>query len=172
MDTTIVNKNTTQYVLYTTIYKQTQKHNTICVVHHYIQTNTKTQHNMCCTPLYTNKHKNTTQYVLYTTIVNKNTTQYVLYTTIYKQTQKHNTICVGHHYSKQKHNTICVVHHYIQTNTKTQHNMCCTPLYTNKHKNTTQYVMDTTIYKQTQKHNTICVVHHYIQTNTKTQHNM
>ena len=46
LDTTIVNKNTTQYVLDTTIYKQTQKHNTICVGHHYIQTNTKTQHNM------------------------------------------------------------------------------------------------------------------------------
>ena len=49
---------------------------------------------------------------------------------------------------------------------KTQHNMCQTPLYTNK--NTTQYVLDTTIHKQ--KHNTICVRHHYTQ--TKTQHNM
>ena len=45
---------------------------------------------------------------------------------------------------------------------KTQHNMCWTPLYTNK--NTTQYVLDTTIHKQ--KHNTICVRHHYTQTKT------
>jgi hypothetical protein len=57
-----VNKNTTQYVLDTTIRKQ--KHNTICAGHHY--TYTKTQHNMCWTPLYV--HKNTTQYVLDTTI--------------------------------------------------------------------------------------------------------
>ena len=69
----------------------------------------------------------------------------------------------------KKHNTICVIHHYTQTNTtqyvlyttihkQTQHNMCYTPLCTNK---------------QNKKHNTICVVHHYTQTNkTKTQHNM
>ena len=60
--------------------------------------------------------------------------------------------------NKTKHNTICVGHHYTQTNTtqyvldttihkQTQHNMCWTPLYTNKH-------------------NTICVGHHYTQTNT------
>jgi hypothetical protein len=36
--------------------------------------------------------------------------------------------------------------------TKTQHDMCCTPLCTN-----------------TQKHNMICVAHHYAQTHTKTQ---
>jgi ribulose 1,5-bisphosphate synthetase/thiazole synthase len=80
-------KNTTQYVLDTTIHKQ--KHNTICVRHHYTQT--KTQHNMCWTPLYTNK----------------NTTQYVLDTTIHKQ--KHNTICVRHHYTQRK------TQHNIQT---------------------------------------------------------
>jgi hypothetical protein len=60
--------------------------------------------------------------------------------------------------AEDKHNTICVGHHYTQTNTtqyvldttihkQTQHNMCWTPLYTNKH-------------------NTICVGHHYTQTNT------
>ena len=30
-----------------------------------------------------------------------------------------------------------------------------------QNKNTTQYVLDTTIREQTQKHNTICVGHHY-----------
>ena len=49
--------------------------------------------------------------------------------------------------------------------------MCRTPLYVNKYKdkqnkNTTQYVSDTSIRKQTQrqtkqKHNTICVGHLY-----------
>ena len=62
------------------------------------QTKHKAQHNMCWTPLYSNKH---------------------------------NTICAGHHYAQNKHNTICVRHHYTQTNT-------------------TQYVLDTTILKQTQ----------------------
>ena len=52
--------------------------------------------------------------------------------------------------------------HKTKTNkTKTQHNMRCTPLYVNKHKNTTQCVLDTTMRKQTQKHNTMCVRHHY-----------
>ena len=75
------NKNTTQYVLYTTIGKTQDKDK---------------------------QNKNTTQYVLDTTIgktqdkdnQNKNTTQYVLYTTIgktKKNKQKHNTICVRHH---------------------------------------------------------------------------
>ena len=47
--------------------------------------------------------------------------------------------------------------------------MCCTPLYTNKHKNTTQYVLDTTIHKtqdeenQSKIHNTIFVGHHHTQ---------
>ena len=52
--------------------------------------------------------------------------------------------------------------------------MCWTPLYVNKHKNTTQYVLDTTIVNKNttqyvldttinkQKHNTICVGHHYM----------
>ena len=44
-----------------------------------------------------------------------------------------------------------------KSKTKTQHNMCWTPLCVNK--NTTQYVLDTTMRKQ--KHNTICVGHHY-----------
>ena len=36
-----------------------------------------------------------------------------------------------------------------------------------QNKNTTQYVLDTTMCKQTkQKHYTICVGHHYVQTNT------
>ena len=59
--------------------------------------------------------------------------------------------------------------------------MCQTPLCTNKHNtNTTQHVLDTTIYKQTphnmcqtplctSKQNTTCVRHHYTQTN-KAQH--
>ena len=63
----------------TTMHKQTQhnmcrtllctnKHNTICVVHYYAQTNT-------------------TQYVLDTTMHKQNATQYVLDTTMRKQTQ-------------------------------------------------------------------------------------
>ena len=40
--------------------------------------------------------------------------------------------------------------------------MCWTSLCTNK--DTTQYVLDTTMYKQ--RHNTICGGHHYVQTNT------
>ena len=35
--------------------------------------------------------------------------------------QKHNTICAGHHYTQHKTKT---------NKTKTQHNMCWTPLYT------------------------------------------
>jgi hypothetical protein len=117
------------------------KHNTICVVRYYTQTNTtqyvldttihkQTQHNMCWTLLYT-KH-NTICVVHYYT--QTNTTQYVLYTTIHKQTQ-HNMCCTLLY--TNKHNTICVVHYYTQTNTtryvlyttihkQTQHIMCCT----------------------------------------------
>ena len=73
-----VKTNTTQYVLETTMCKQTQhnmcwrplcvnKHNTICVGDHYVQTNT-------------------TQYVG-DHYVKTNTTQYVLETTMCKQTQ-------------------------------------------------------------------------------------
>ena len=83
-----------------------------------IRRDTKTQHNICWTPLCVNRHKNTTQHMLDTTIrkqtqktqhnicwtplyVNrhKNTTQHMLDTTIRKQTQKHNTTYVGHHYT-------------------------------------------------------------------------
>ena len=82
------NKNTTQYVLDTTMCKQTkQKHYTICVGHHYKQ------------------NKNTTQYDKEKQ--NKNTTQYVLDTTMCKQTkQKHYTICVGHHYVQTNTNNV------------------------------------------------------------------
>jgi len=48
-----------------------------------------------------------------------------------------------------------------QTKQKTQHNICWTPLYVNRHKNTTQHMLDTTIRKQTQNHNTTYVGHHY-----------
>ena len=181
-------RNTTQYVLDTTIYKKQDedKHNTICVGHHYIQETRRrqiqqnTQHNMCWTPLYTrNKTKTNTT---------RNTTQYVLDTTIYKKqdedkyNKKHNTICVGHHYIQETRRR--------QIQQTIQHNMCWTPLYTrnktktNTTRNTTQYVLDTTIYKKqdedkyNKKHNTICVGHHYIQETRrrqiqqKTQHNM
>ena len=97
-----------------------KKHNTTCVGHNYAQTNTtqyvsdttmhkKPQHNMFRTPLCT---KNTTQHLSDTTI-HKNTTQNVSDTPMQK---KHNTTCVGHNYAQ-----------------KTQHNMCWTQLYTNKH---------------------------------------
>jgi hypothetical protein len=86
-------------VLDTTIHKQT---NTICIGHHYTQTN---KHNMYWTPLYTHKHN-----MCWTPLCTHKQAQYVLDTTIHKQTS---TICVGHHYA--------------QTN---KHNMCWTPLYT------------------------------------------
>ena len=62
--------------------------------------------------------------------------------------------------------------------TKTQHNIWWKPLYTrhktkkNKTKNTTQYMVETTIYKtqdeekQNQEHNTIYGGNHYIQAHT------
>ena len=56
-------KNTTQYVLDIAKHKtkkNKQKHNTICVRHHYAQDEekqTKTQHNMCQTPLNTRRKK-------------------------------------------------------------------------------------------------------------------
>jgi type II secretory pathway component PulJ len=106
--------NTTQYVLDTTILKQTQ-------------------HNMCWTPQYSNKHNTICAGHHY---AQTNTTQYVLDTTILKQTQ-HN-MCWTPLYSN-KHNTICAGHHYTQTNT-------------------TKYVLDTTILKQTQVSSTYCVV--------------
>jgi hypothetical protein len=105
--------------------KQNKKHNTICVGHHYAQdtrrrqTKQKTQHNMCWTPPYT-RHKAKTNKT-------KNTAQYVLDTTIHKtqdedkQNIKHSTICVGYHYTQDTRRR--------QTKQKTQHNMCCTPLY-------------------------------------------
>ena len=102
---------------------------------------------------------------------------------------KNNTICVRHHHTQEKrqrqtkqktqHN-MCQTPPYTreknrQTKQKTQHNMCQTPPYTrekmktNKTKNTTQYVLDTTIHKrkdedkQNKQHNTICVRHHHTQ---------
>jgi hypothetical protein len=71
------------------------KHNTICVGHPYTQTNTtqyvldttipkQTQHNMCWTPLYPNKHNTICAGHPYT---QTNTTQYVLDTPIPKQTE-------------------------------------------------------------------------------------
>jgi hypothetical protein len=65
-----------------------------------------------------------------------------------KQSKKYNTIYVGHHHTQDT--------GWRQTKQKIQHNMCWTPSYTrhgmktNKAKNTTQYVLDTTIRKQTQ----------------------
>ena len=102
-------KNTTQYVLDTTIHKRkdedkqkkNKKHNTICVRHNTQekrQRQTKPQHNMCQTPPYTREKTKT----------NKTTTQYVLDTTIHKrkdkdkQNKKHNTICVRHHHTQEK----------------------------------------------------------------------
>ena len=133
--------------------KQTKKHNTICVGRHHRQYKggrQKTQHNMCWTPPHTrpktktNKTKNTTQYVLDDTIHKKKDED--------KQTKKHNTICVGRHHTQDKRRR--------QTNQKTQHNMCWTPPHTrpktktNKPKNTTQYVLYTTMHQKTHTHNT------------------
>jgi TolB-like protein len=134
-----------QYVLDTTIHKQT---NTICIGHHYTQTN---KHNMYWTPLCTNKQA---QYVLDTTMC---PTHIVL-------------VCVCIVVS----NTYCVC---LCVYSGVQHILCLcgTPLYTNKQAqyvlDTTmhtqaQYVLDTTIHKQT---STICVGHHYTHTN---KHNM
>ena len=95
--------------------KQIKKHNTICVGHHYAQDTRRREANK------KTQHKDTT-------------------------IKKHNITCVGHHYAQdtrqtknKKHNITCVGHHYAQdtrrrqTNKKTQHNMCWTPLYT-RHK--------------------------------------
>jgi amino acid permease len=60
-----------------------------------------------------------------------------------KQNKKHTTICVGHHHTQDTRRR--------KTKQKTHHNMCWTQPYTrhktktNKTKNTTQYVLDTTI---------------------------
>jgi hypothetical protein len=73
---------------------------------------------MCLTPLYTNKHK---------TKKNKPQTQHnMCLTPLYPRRRKTN----------QKHNTLCVWHHFTQDVEK-------------QTKNTTLYVFDTTIYKQT-----------------------
>ena len=75
--------------------------------------------------------------------------------------------------NKTKHNTICVRHHYIQekrrrqTKQNTTQYVLDTTIYKRKdgdkqNKNTTQYVLDTTKHKTNknkQKHNTICVRH-------------
>ena len=86
------NKNTTQYVLDTTKHKtkkNKQRHNTICVGHHYTQDEekqTNTQHNMCWTPLNTRRRK-----------TNKYTTQYVLDTTKHKtKKNKQHNMCWNH----------------------------------------------------------------------------
>ena len=84
-------------MLDTTIHKQ--KHNTICVRHHYTQTNT-TQY-VLDTTIHKQKHNTICVRHHYT---QTNTTQYVLDTTIHKQ--KHNTICVGHHYTQTKTNYV------------------------------------------------------------------
>jgi hypothetical protein len=66
----------------------------------------QTQHNMCCTLLFTNKHNTICVGHYY---AQTNTTQYMLYTAMHKQTQ-HN-MCWTLLYVN-KHNTICVVHYY------------------------------------------------------------
>jgi hypothetical protein len=129
-------------------------------------------------------------YVQTNTNNNKNTTQYVLNPTMYKKIQtttktQHSMcwipLCTNKYKQQQKHNTVCVEPHYVQTNT-------------NNNKNTTQYVLNPTMYKQIQtttkiqhsmcwtplctnkykqqqKHNTVCVEHHYVQTNTCSNQN-
>ena len=52
-----------------------------------------------------------------------------------KQIKKHNITCVGHHYTQDTRRR--------QTNKKTQHNMCWTPLYT-RHKTKTNKTKTTT----------------------------
>ena len=144
LDTTIYkkqdkyNKNTTQYVLDTTIYKKQDEdkynktHNTICVGHHYVQETRRRQ-------IQQNTQHNMCWTPLYTrnktkTNTSNNITQYVLDTTIYKKQDE------------DKYN-----------------------------KNTTQYVLDTTINKKqdedkyNKRHNTICVGHHYIQETRRRQ---
>ena len=100
-------KNTTQYVLETTIQKtqdedRNKKHNTICVGNHHTKDSRrrqkqKTQHNMCWKPPYKRLKMKTDE--------TKNIAQYVLETTIQKtqdkdRNKKHNTICVGNHHTK------------------------------------------------------------------------
>jgi hypothetical protein len=147
-------KNTTQYVLDTTIHKtkeedkQNKKHNPIYGTPPHTRPKTKTI-----------KPKNTTQYVLDDTMHKTKDED--------KQTKKHNTICVGHHHTQDQRRR--------QAKQNTENNMCWTPPHTrpktktNKAKNTTQYVLDDTIHKnkdedkQSKKHNTICVGHHHTQ---------
>ena len=100
-------KNTTQYVLETTIQKtqdedRNKKHSTICVGNHHTKDSRrrqkqKTQHNMCWKPPYKRLKMKTDE--------TKNIAQYVLETTIQKtqdedRNKKHNTICVGNHHTK------------------------------------------------------------------------
>ena len=133
-------------------------------------TKPKTHHNMCWTSPYT-RHKTKTNKA-------QNTIQYVLDITIHKtqdedkQNKKHTTISVGHHHTQDTRRR--------PTKLKTQRNICWTPPYT-RHKtntitkNTSQYVMDTTIHKtqdedkQNKKHNTIYVGHHHTQNTRRRQ---
>ena len=113
---------------------------------------------MCWTPLSAHKHKDDNigyRRQRKITTKNKNRTQYVLDTTIRTQTQSRQ-----HSVQKTKRKK--------QQKTKTEHNMCWTPLSAHKHKadnivyrrqrektktehkNRTQYVLDTTIRTQTQ----------------------
>jgi hypothetical protein len=112
-------KNTTQYVLYNTMHKQTKQ---------------KTQHNMCYTPLYTVYNTYCVVFFVLFVCVEWCTTHIVLcflFCLCVHSGVQHILCCVV-----KKHNTICVVHHYAQTN---------------KTKNTTQYVLYTTIHKQTKQ---------------------
>jgi hypothetical protein len=120
---------------------------------------------MCWTPSYTRhgmkkyKAKNTTQYVL-DTIIHKTRDED-------KQSKKYNIICVGHHHTQDTgmvSNIYCVVFFALfvfipcLVYDGVQHILCCIFCFvytrhgmkTNKAKNTTQYVLDTTIRKQTQ----------------------
>jgi predicted membrane protein len=150
---------------------------TICVGYHYMQETRRrqiqqtTQHNMCWTPLYTrNKTKTNTT---------KHTTQYVLDTTIYKKQDedKHIVLCCLLYLSSScflyimVSNTYCVVLFVVFV-------FVLFLVYsgvTNTTNNTTQYVLDTTIYKKqdedkyNKQHNTICVGHHYIQETRRRQ---
>jgi hypothetical protein len=133
-------KNTTQYVLDTTMHKtqdedkQNKKHNTICVGHNYAQDTRRrqTKHNTICVghtmhKTKTNKTQNTTQYVLDTTIhktqdedkQNKKSQHNMCWTQLYtrlgKSKQKHNTISVGHHYKQRNTHNVNKTYGFLQS---------------------------------------------------------
>jgi hypothetical protein len=133
------------------MHKQT---NTICIGHHYAHTN---KHNMYWTPLCTHKQ---TQYVLDTTII------HIVLVCLCIVVSNTYCACLCVHSGVQY--ILCLFVCLVVSNTYcvclfVHSNMYWTPLCTNKQ---TQYVLDTTMHKQT---NTICVGHHYAQTN---KHNM